>query len=99
MVREHVPVRKVLGSRRDGRLMFTSLLVGMVTVSGRPLPGEASEGTGRVRLCAYVKHSTQNSAIEQELRDRRTGPTQKALLSGGSDLVNPSTQKVRTNFI
>ena len=23
------------------------------------------------RLCAYVKHSTLNSAIEQELRDRR----------------------------
>ena len=29
------------------------------------------EGTGRARLCAYVKHSTLNSAIEQELRDWR----------------------------
>ena len=30
-----------------------------------------SEGTGRARLCAYVKHSILNSAIEQELRDWR----------------------------
>ena len=29
------------------------------------------EGTGRVRLCAYVKHSILNSTIEQELRDWR----------------------------
>ena len=28
-----------------------------------------------------------------------TGPTQQALLSGGSVLVNPSIQKVRTKFI
>ena len=28
-----------------------------------------------------------------------TGPTQQALLSGGSGLVNPSTQKVRTKFL
>ena len=28
------------------------------------------EGTGRVRLCAYVKHSALNSVIKQELRDR-----------------------------
>ena len=43
----------------------------MVTVVGRPQLGEVSEGTGRARLCAYVKHSTLNSAIEQELSDRR----------------------------
>ena len=36
-----------------------------------PWPGEVSEGTGRARLCAYVKDSTLNFAIEQELRDRR----------------------------
>ena len=48
-----------------------SLLAGMVNVDGRPKPGEVSEGTGRPRLCAYVKHSTLNSAIEQELRNRR----------------------------
>ena len=51
--------------------MFMSLLAGMVTVGGRPKPSEVSEGTGRARLCAYVKHSPLNSAIEQELRDRR----------------------------
>ena len=28
-------------------------------------------GTGRARLCAYVKLSTLNSAIEPELHDRR----------------------------
>ena len=44
MVRERVPVRKVRGSRRDGRFMFMSLLTGMVAVGGRPYPGEVSEG-------------------------------------------------------
>ena len=33
MVRERVLVRKVRSSRRDGRLMFMSLLAGMVAVS------------------------------------------------------------------
>ena len=28
-------------------------------------------GTGRARLCAYVKRSTLNSAIDPELRDRK----------------------------
>ena len=59
MVRARVPVRKVRGSRRDRRLMFMSLLAGMVAVSGRPQLGEVGKGTGRARLCAiYVKHST-----------------------------------------
>ena len=43
------------------------------------------------------------TAIEQELLDRRVegraGPTQQALLSGGSVVVNPAIQKVRTKFI
>ena len=43
------------GSKCDGRLTFMSLLTGMVAVGGRPQPGEVSEGTGRVRLCAHVK--------------------------------------------
>ena len=50
MVRAHVPVRKVRGSRRDGRLMLKSLLTGMVAVGGRPRLGEVSEG----RPCAAV---------------------------------------------
>ena len=62
-----------------------------------------SQQGGRARLCAYVKHSTLNYAIEQELRDRRvedrTGPARQALLSGGSVLVNPSIEKVRTKLI
>ena len=73
--------------------MFMSLLAGMVTFGGRPYPCEVSEGTGRARLCAYVGHSTLNSAIEQELRDRRVEDRvniQQALLSGGSVLENPS---------
>ena len=45
--------------------------MGMVAVGGRPQLGEIGKRTGRARLCAYVKHSTLNSAIEQELRDRR----------------------------
>ena len=47
------------------------LLTGMVVVGGRPLPGEVSEGIGRARLCAHVKLWTLNSAIDQELLDRR----------------------------
>ena len=73
MVRERVPLRKVRGSSRDGRLIM-SLLAGMVTVGGRPYPVDVIEGTGRARhMCVYVyvKHSTPNSAIEQELHDRR----------------------------
>ena len=86
-------------SWRDGRLMFMNLLAGMVAVGGWPQPGEVSEGTGRARLCAYVKHSTLNSVIEQELRDRREEDRVNAtLLSGGSVLVNPSIKKVRTKF-
>ena len=65
------PGYKVRGSRRDGRLIFMSLLVDMVAVGGRPQLSEVGKGTGRARLCAYVKHSTLISAIEQELRDRR----------------------------
>ena len=62
--------------------MFMCLqLSAMVSVGGRPLPGEVSEGTGRARLCAYVKHSTLNSAIEQELRDRRVEDSANAIRS------------------
>ena len=43
---------------------------GMVAVGDRLQPGEVSEGTGRAWRCAYVKHSTLNSAIEQEMRIR-----------------------------
>ena len=101
MVGAHVPVTKVRGSRRDGRLIFMSLLTRMVAVGGRPQLGEVGKGTGRARLCAYVMHSTLNSAIEQEFRDRRVEDraTQQALLSRCSVRVNPSTQKVRTKFI
>ena len=70
-MRAHVPVTKVRSSKRDGRLIFMSILASMVAVGGRPQLGEVGKGTGHARLCAYVKHSTLNSAIEQELRDRR----------------------------
>ena len=45
-----------------------------------------------------LQHSTLNSVIEQELRDRRVEDRANAtsLLSGDSVLVNPSIQKVRT---
>ena len=60
MARARVPVRKVRSSRRDGRLIFMSLLADMVTVGGWPQLGEVSEGSGRARLCASAKHSTLN---------------------------------------
>ena len=47
------------------------ILTGMVVVGGRPLSGEVSERTGRARLCAHVKILTLNSAIDQQLLDRR----------------------------
>ena len=102
-MRAHAPVTRVRGFEArwaldiyeppDGR--------GMVAVGGRPQPGEVGKATGRARLCAYVKHSIVNFAIEQELRDRRVriGPTQQALPSGDSVLVNLSIQKVRTKFV
>ena len=72
MVGAHVPVRKVWSLRRDGCSMIMSLLAGMVTVGGKPYPGEVSQGptvrdyvrTLNIRL--YII-----SAIEQELRDLR----------------------------
>ena len=54
MVRAQVPVTRVRGSRRDGHLIFMSLLAGMVAVGGRQKLGEVGKGTGRARLCAYV---------------------------------------------
>ena len=47
VVRSHVPVTKVRGSRRYGRWIFMRLLAGMVACDGRP-PG-VSEGSGRAR--------------------------------------------------
>ena len=55
MVRAHVPVTKVRGWRRDGRLIFMGLLAGIVAVGGRPQLGEVGKGTGRAQLCAYVR--------------------------------------------
>ena len=52
----------------------------MVAVGGRPQLGEVGKGTGRARLCAYVKHSTRNSA-EQELRDWRVEDRVNATIS------------------
>ena len=39
-------------------------------VAGRS-QSKLAVGTGRARLCAYVKLSTLNSAIDPELRDRK----------------------------
>ena len=57
MVRAHIPVTKVWGLKRDRRLIFMSILVGMVApaVGGRPQLGEVWKGAGCARLCAYVK--------------------------------------------
>ena len=102
-MRVHVPVSQIRGSRQDGRWMFTSFLTGMAAVGGRPWLGEVGKGTGRARYVrAYVKYWTLNSAIEQELCDRRVedrANAKQGLLSGGSVLVNPSIQKIRTKFI
>ena len=67
MVRAHVPVTKVRGFEARRALDIYEPPDGY---GGRPQLGEVGWGTGRGRLCAYVKHSTPNSAIEQKLRDR-----------------------------
>ena len=53
VVRAHVQVAKVRGSRRDGRLIFMSILAGTVAVGGRPQLGEVGRGPavrGYVRI-------------------------------------------------
>ena len=54
MVGAHVPVTKVrrAGSRRDGRLIFMSLLTSMVAVGVRLQLGEVGKGTGRGHCAA-----------------------------------------------
>ena len=53
--------------------MFTGLLAEWLgLVAGRSQAKSVRpEGTGRARLCAYIKHSTLDSAIEEELHDQR----------------------------
>ena len=72
MVAAYVPVSKVRGSRRDGRpdVYRASWRVWLRLVAGRS-QSKSAIGTGRARLCAYVKLSTLNSAIDPELRDRK----------------------------
>ena len=54
-----------------GARCLSSILAGMVgLVAGRSQSKSAIE-TGCARLCAYVKLSTLNSAIDPELRDRK----------------------------
>ena len=44
--------KKSAGSRRDGRLIFMSLLTGIVAVGGRPQLGEVGRGPD---VCGYVR--------------------------------------------
>ena len=80
-MRAHVPVTKVRGFEIRRALDIYEPPGGMVAVGGRPQLGEVVTGTGRARLCAYVKHSTLNSAIEQELLDRRVEDRANATIS------------------
>ena len=69
---------------------------------GRPQLGEVGKGTGRAQLCVYVKHSTLNSVIEQELRDRRvedraTGERNKLCLVGALSLGIPPFKRFGRN--
>ena len=54
-----------------------TLLEGMVAVTGRPYPGEVSEGTDCARLCASVKLWTLNSVIDKELENESEGRGQR----------------------
>ena len=76
-------------ARRAPDVYRASWRVWLRLVAGRS-QSKSAIGAGRARLCAYVKLSTLNSAIDPELRDRKVG---------GSVLVNPSNQRIRTKFI
>ena len=70
----HIPVSKVRGSTRDGRSIFMSLLAGMGAVGGRPQSVEASEGTGRARLCALmVRQSLDTNFCHRQGTERSEG--------------------------
>ena len=71
MVAAYVPVSKVRGSRRDGRPMFIEHPGGWLRLVAGRNQSKSAIGTGRARLCAYVKLSTLNSAIDPELHDRK----------------------------
>ena len=71
MVRAHVPVTKVRGFEARRALDIYEPPGGYGCGWWQAAARRSREGTGRARLCAYVKHSTPNSAIEQELRNRR----------------------------
>ena len=62
---------------------------------------EVSLGTSRALLCAYVKHSTLNSATEQKLRYRRVDARANAttLFSGESVIVNHTIRKFGLFFV
>ena len=57
-------------ARRAPDVYRASWRVWLRLVAGRS-QSKSAIGTGRARLCAYVKLSTLNSAIDQELRDRK----------------------------
>ena len=57
-------------ARRAPDVYRASWRVLLRLVAGRS-QSKSAIGTGRTRLCAYVKLSTLNSAIDPELRDRR----------------------------
>ena len=59
-----------LEARRTPDVYRASWRVWLWLVAGRS-QSKSAIGTGRARLCAYVKLSTLNSAIDPELRDRK----------------------------
>ena len=59
-------------ARRAPDVYRASWRVWLRLVAGRS-QSKSAIGTGRARLCAYVKLSTPNSAIDPELRERKVG--------------------------
>ena len=67
-------------ARRAPDVYRASWRVWLRLVAGRS-QSKSAIGTGRARLCAYVKLSTLNSAIDPELRDRKVGDRANATSS------------------
>ena len=67
-------------ARRAPDVYRASWRVWLRLVAGRS-QSKSAIGTGRARLCAYVKLSTLNSAIDPELRDRKVEDRANATIS------------------
>ena len=81
-------------ARRAPDVYRASWRVWLRLVAGRS-QSKSAIGTGRARLCAYVKLSTLNSAIDPELRDRKVEDRANATSSAQRGALSLSILPIR----